>query len=305
MKMKSEPIIFFGSGPVAAKSLQFLHEHFYIQAVITKPLPPHHHEKAPVAKLAEEFSIKIYYVRDKNELKDLFEDRKIIANIRLGVLVDFGIIIPQFVLDAFKLGIINSHFSLLPEWRGADPITFAVLSGQPITGVSLMRVVRAMDEGPLLAQEPYELSPSVTTPDLTDALIKLSNRMLLLHLPTYMSGELLPVEQDKRIAPTYSRKLTKNDGQINWEKSAEKLEREIRAFAGWPKSHAIINGIETILTVAHTIDTSGVPGQFDSIDRQLVVHCSSKSLIIDRLKPAGKSEMSGADFLRGYLKKGA
>src|SRR5581483_485631 len=183
MKKISEPIIFFGSGPVAVKTLEFLESDFAIHGVITKPVPPHHHEKAPVIEVAERNSLDIYYVRDKNDLIELFRSQKISNNIRLGILVDFGVIIPSLVLHHFKLGIINSHFSLLPEWRGADPITFAILSGQLVTGVSLMLIVEGMDEGPVLAQKPYNLSPDTTTPQLTEDLIKLSNSMLASTLP--------------------------------------------------------------------------------------------------------------------------
>lgn len=300
MKKISEPIIFFGSGPVAAKSLRFLHEQFTIRAVVTKPLPPHHHGDAPVAHFAESNSLEIYYSRDKNELLDIFKDNNFLNGVRLGVLVDFGIIIPGAVLGYFGLGIVNSHFSLLPEWRGADPITFAVLSGQPVTGVSLMLIVEAMDEGPLLAQERYRIQPGTTTPQLTEALINLSNSMLSSSLPTYMSGMISPVEQNPSKPATYSRKLTKYDGQINWDKDAKLLEREIRAFAGWPRSHAKINGAQVIIIKTHILSLSGEPGRAEVVDGQLVVHCGRSSLVIDLLKPAGKNEMSGPDFLRGH-----
>jgi methionyl-tRNA formyltransferase len=300
MKKTSEPIIFFGSGPVAAKSLQSLRERFVVKTVITKPLPPHHYEEAPVVNVAKANSMEIYYTRDRNELYELFTDVNITNEIRLGVLVDFGIIIPQAVLDCFELGIVNSHFSLLPEWRGADPITFAILSGQSVTGVSLMLIVKAMDEGPLLAQEPYRLGPDITTPQLTESLIKLSNDMLASTLPTYMSGEISPFAQDKGIPATYSRKLTKDDGQIDWNKDAKQLEREIRAFAGWPRSHASINDVQIIITKAHITDLLGEPGKVEMVDGLLVVHCAMRSLVIDRLKPAGKNEMSGSEFLRGH-----
>jgi methionyl-tRNA formyltransferase len=301
MKKLSEPIIFFGSGPVAAESLQSLSENFSVAAVVTKAAPPHHHGQAPVVKLAEEKSLKIYYVRDNKDLKNLFLSQKILSDIRLGVLVDFGIIVPSAVINYFKLGIINSHFSLLPQWRGADPITFAILSGQEETGVSLMVLVEAMDEGPLLAQERYKLTAEITTPELTKALIELSNSMLLTFLPMYVSNKVTPTAQNTDLAPTYSRKLAKEDGRLEWGKSAEQLEREIRAFAGWPKSHTTINNISVTITRAHVVDIAGKPGEVAIADKQLAVHCAAgQSLIIDRLKPAGRNEMSGTDFLRGY-----
>lgn len=301
MKKTSEPILFFGSGPVAAKSLEFLYENFNVQAVITKPAPSHHRGEVPVVKFAQDKLLKTYFVRDKLELNNLFLDKNVLKNIRLGVLVDFGIIVSKSVIDCFELGIVNSHFSLLPEWRGADPITFAILSGQEETGVSLMVIVEAMDEGPLLAQQPYKLMPNITTLELTEALIKLSNSTLSSTLPAYMAGKVQPVAQDTTVYPTYSRKLTKDDGDIDWKKSAKEIEREIRAFAGWPRSHAVINGVPVIVTRARVINNvTGEPGTVETRDKQLVVHSGDQSLIIEYLKPAGKTEMSGPDFLRGY-----
>lgn len=300
MKKKLEPIIFFGSGPVAAKSLRALYDAFAIEVVVTKLTPPHHHGVAPVAKFSEEKNLPTYYVRDKYELNEIFKSNNMPNNVKLGVLVDFGIIVSQYVIDYFELGIINSHFSLLPEWRGADPITFAVLSGQQATGVSLMRVVKALDEGPLIAQQRYTLPARITAPELTESLIKVSNSLLVSVLPDYISGRIQAKEQDKNIIPSYSRKLTKEDGQLDWHKDAVVLEREIRSFIEWPKSHAVINGLSVIITEAHVANISGEIGQLDVKSGELLVYCAKQALIIDRLKPAGKTEMSGKEFLRGY-----
>jgi methionyl-tRNA formyltransferase len=300
MKKSFEPIVFFGSGPVAAKSLEFLHDNFIVNAVVTKPIPPHHHEAAPVAEFARDKSLKTYLVRDKYELDDLILSKNSVLDVRIGVLVDFGIIVSKSVLDHFELGVINSHFSLLPEWRGADPITFSILSGQRETGVSLMVVVEAMDEGPIIAQRSYKLSPNTTTPELTNNLIKLSNRMLAMYLSNYIGGKLQPTPQDTSIQPSYSRKLVKQDGQINPEKNAAQLEREIRAFIDWPKSQLDINGLVVTVRAAHTVSLSGKPGTFEIVNKELILHCGKQSLAIDSLRPAGKRDMSSADFLRGY-----
>jgi methionyl-tRNA formyltransferase len=298
MKKISEPILFFGSGPVAAESLRFLSRTFVVEAVITKPAPPHHRGDVPVATLAKEIGIKTYFVRNKVELSNLF--RTDVGSARLGVLVDFGIIVPQLVIDHFRLGIVNSHFSLLPQWRGADPITFAVLSGQQETGVSLMLLVEAMDEGPLLAQSPCELPSTITTPELTEQLIELSNFTLGTVLPLYIEGKAAPIAQDDSIAATYSRKLTKEDGIINWQKPAIQIERDIRAFIDWPKSHTNINKHTITITQAHVQDVTGPPGKVSVVNKALLVYCGKQALIIDRLKPAGKKEMTSQAFLAGY-----
>jgi methionyl-tRNA formyltransferase len=189
---------------------------------------------------------------------------------------------------------------LLPEWRGADPITFAILSGQKETGVSLMLLTAGMDEGPILGYGLYDLTRNTTTPELTAGLIELSNSLLVALVPKYLSDEILPAPQNPAQEPTYSRKLTKADSIIDWSKPADVIEREIRAFIEWPKTRCFIGELEVIITNAHTIDLSGKAGSFVIHDKQLVAYCGSQALVIDSIKPAGKKEITGQAFLAGY-----
>jgi methionyl-tRNA formyltransferase len=298
MTKTSETIVFFGSGPVAAESLRLLAQDFQIEAVITKPRAAHHKGEVPVLAVAEELGLRILTATDKQSLDRVFEQKPVQS--QLAILVDFGIIVSQEVIDYFPLGIVNSHFSLLPEWRGADPITFSILSGQKRTGVSLMLLVEAMDEGPLLGYGEYELSPTATTPELTDDLIKLSYELLKSIVPAYIAGSAAPHPQENMIVPTYSRKLTKQDGILDWHKPAAELEREIRAFIEWPKSHARLSGVDVIITQAHVAPEAGTPGTVAIQGKLLCVYCSDQSLVIDKLKPAGKKEMTGEAFIAGY-----
>ena len=298
MKKMSETITFFGSGPVAAESLRLLSQSFAIEAVVTKPRPEHHRGPVPVLDVANELGLPIHAVTNKRELKELFAERPFTS--RVAVLIDFGIIVPQSVIDYFPLGIVNSHFSLLPEWRGADPITFSVLSGQQLTGVSLMMLVAGMDEGPLLAQGPYQLSETITTPELTDDLVDLSYQMLAEVLPKYVAGDIAPYPQDESKEPTYSRKLSKEDSIADWSKPAEQIEREVRAFTGWPKTKTAFGSLEVVLVKTHVIDATGKPGSTTIIDKKPVVYCGSNALALDIVKPAGKKEMTGESFLAGY-----
>jgi methionyl-tRNA formyltransferase len=299
MKKMSEPIVFFGSGPVAAESLRLLAEDFEVEAVVTKPRAAHHKGDVPVLALAEELGLPIKTAANRSELDSLFADKPFKS--RVGVLIDFGIIVSRKVIDYFPLGIVNSHFSILPEWRGADPITFAVLSGQPQTGVSLMLLVEAMDEGPLLAYGEHYLSPTITTPELTDYLIKLSHALLCDTLPKYVTEGAKGAPQDiTERQVSYSRKLTKEDSILDWQKPAVQLEREIRAFTGWPKSRTSFGDLDVVITKAHVIDAAGEPGETSVIEKQPVVYCAHQALALDSLKPAGKKEMTGEAFLAGY-----
>ena len=303
MAAKTPSLVFFGSGPLALKSLRYLRDHFAIEAVITKPQPEHHHGEVPVLDYCITEKLTYYTPARKTELSELFATTRF--NSPLGIVIDYGIIIARDVIDSFPLGIVNSHFSLLPEWRGADPITFAILSGQRRTGVSLMLINDKMDEGPLLAQAELPLSPTITTPELTDALLELSDAMLTEIIPGYAAGAITPVPQSATIAdspePSYSRKLTKADSTLDWQKPAGQLEREIRAFQEWPKSKAMLAGKELVITRAHVVDRKGSPGTLIvEAKKSLIVCCGQNALALDYVKPAGKSEMPIAAFLAGY-----
>lgn len=289
----SNKIVFFGSGPVAAESLRLLLAHQEIEAVITKPATVR--EMAAVAK-----DTCVHSVNTREDLDTLIATDAFEAN--LGVLIDFGIIVSQAVIDSFTFGIINSHFSLLPEWRGADPITFSILSGQQKTGVSIMLIDTGMDTGKLLAQAPLSIGKDETTPTLTEKLIPLSDQLLQETIPLYLQGKILPHEQPDQDSATYSRKLTKSDGVLDFTKPAEQLEREIRAFIDWPKSRTQIAG-KDVIVLAATVDKkySGQPGTVcKTEDKKIGIQTNDGALIIEALKPAGKNAMSSEAFLAGY-----
>lgn len=293
-----EPIVFFGSGPVAAASLDFLSDHFPIEMVITKAAPAHHKEAAPVEVLVKHKGLPVLFANTKAELDELMARQQF--NSRLGVIVDFGVIVSQQTIDSFPLGIVNSHFSLLPEWRGADPITFSILSGQSKTGVSLMLIEPSLDTGKILTQKSLPVNSDETTPSLTKRLVNFSNELLLEYLPQYLDGTITPHSQSHPDRATYSRKLTKEDGHIDWSKPAAQIEREIRAFIGWPGSFTELAGKKVTVTKAHVVDDSGQPGTPAIKDKTLLVYCGEQALAIDMIKPEGKKEMAGWSFVAGH-----
>lgn len=289
---QSKKLTFFGSGPVAAASLRLLARDFDIEAVITKPRQAHHRGEAPVINLAEQLKLPVFTAGNKQELDDLFESKPVTS--QLAILVDFGIIISQKVIDYFPLGIINSHFSILPQWRGADPITFAVLSGQKSTGVSLMLIDKGLDTGKIMVQKSLPIAPDDTTPSLTAKLVNLSNTLLHQYLPLYLADGVKPRSQPHPDRATYSRKLTKEDGIIDWDKPAAQIEREIRAYAGWPKSRTEIFGNDVIITKTQVAK--------DENDGDLVLPAKGSWLEIKELIAPSGRKISGSDYLRGYRK---
>lgn len=296
-----ETIVFFGSGPVAAQSLALLVKSFQIEAVVTKPKPDHHKGSFPVIDTANELGITLQTVSNRAELSSLMQRNPFKSQV--GILIDFGIIVSQDVIDYFPFGIVNSHFSILPQWRGADPITFALLSGQKTTGVSLMLIDKGMDTGKILVTKSLPITPDDSAASLTNKLIDLSSDLLASSVPKYIDGRLKPRSQSHPDRATYSRKLIKTDGILDWGKPAEVLEREIRAYSNWPKSSAVLGGKEVIVTRAHVVpgDTPTMElGSIDTANRELVIQTAQNRLSIDRLKPAGKKEMTAAAFLAGY-----
>lgn len=218
---------------------------------------------------------------------------------KVAVLAAYGRIIPQSVLDQFPLGIINVHPSLLPQYRGPTPIEQAILDGVPKTGVSIMRLTARMDEGPLYKQKTVHLKGNESKAELTTLLQQLGSELLIEVLPDIANGSLKPHQQPHPDRATYCRLLTKEDGIIDWSKSAEQLEREIRAFAGWPKSRTILGDKEIIITKAEVVDESGTPGEIRASNKEIIVYCAEKALKILKLKPAGKGEMTTEAFLAG------
>lgn len=308
--MNNISIVFIGAGPVAAKSLRQIGSKFNVEAVITKKKADHHKDEPPVSLEAKNMGATIFEANTKKELDYIIEKNKFSSE--LAVLIDFGVIVSEGAINSFPRGIINSHFSLLPEWRGADPITFSILSGQSKTGVSLMLLNTGMDEGPILDQRTIDISPSDTGLTLTDKLINLSSEMLTDDIPRYLSGDINPISQidyskNKGLDfnPSYSHKLTKLDGKVDWTKPAEVIEREIRAFQPWPKSYSSLGNDLTVTLLEASIESSLMlkPGQIKTDKNSLFIGTSTNALSIKNLQPAGKKNMTSAEFLRGYLNK--
>lgn len=289
---------FFGSGPVAAESLKKLVEWQDVTAVVTKQTPPHHKESAPVEELAKDLRLPIFYAANKKDLDNLLDNPDFKVT-EFGIVIDFGVIISQKVIDKYKFGIINSHFSLLPQWRGADPISYSILSGQQQTGVSIMLIDKGMDTGPLLSLESLDIYEEDTNVTLTSKLIDLSDKLLATTITRYLKGQIKPTDQPKIIA-TYSSMLNKTYGLITPDKTASELAREIRAYAGWPNSRLLYKDLWITVTRAKQSSSKIVLGSLEIIEGSLYYGCKNGSLEIIELKPAGKKNMSATAFINGY-----
>lgn len=219
---------------------------------------------------------------------------------KIAVLVAYGQIIPKKVIDEFPLGIINIHPSLLPLHRGSTPIESVILAGEKETGVSIMQISDKMDAGPVFGYSRLDLKGDESKQNLAETLAEIGAKMLVELLPEIISGTLSAVAQDESKA-TYDQMIKKSDGQIDWNKTAEQIEREIRAYLGWPGSFTKLNEIDAIISKVRTEKASGIPGKLHLTNKsELAVFCGSGSVVIEKIKPVGKNEMTGAEFLRGY-----
>jgi methionyl-tRNA formyltransferase len=217
----------------------------------------------------------------------------------IGVLVAFGKIVPQSLIDIFPRGIVNIHPSMLPKHRGPTPLESVILAGELETAVTLMSLGAKMDAGPIYVQQRVALGGNETKQQLADTLLPIGKDLVLQHLPAILDGSLAPSPQDDSAA-TYDQLITKEVAIIDWQQPAVQIERQIRAYAQWPKSRTTISGRDVVITHAHVIPGSGTPGAVWLQDREIGLYTAEGILIIDELVPAGKNAMSGRDFLLGY-----
>jgi methionyl-tRNA formyltransferase len=294
---KSKKLVFFGNERLAtglkstgAPTLKKLIENGYeVTAVVSNFTAgrSRNARKLEIAEVAEQHNIPVMLPTHLGNIKDDIKE----FNAGFGVLVAYGRIIPAEILDIFPHGIINIHPSLLPEYRGSTPIEQAILDGKKETGSSIMRLVNEMDAGPIYAQSKLELRGDETKEILAKNLLDLGSELLIDNLPAILDGSLQPKSQDNSKA-TYTKLLDKEDGLVNQKKPAEDIERQIRAFAGFPKSRVILNSQDIIITKARVAK--------DKSDGDLILQCSPGFLEVQELiAPSGRS-ISGADFLRGY-----
>ncbi|MCL7461401.1 methionyl-tRNA formyltransferase [Pseudomonas sp. NW5] len=285
-------IVFAGTPEFAARHLEALLEAGLTPvAVYTQPdRPAGRGQKlmaSPVKQLAVAHGIPVLQpatLRDaaaQAELAALAPD--------LLVVVAYGLILPQVVLDIPHLGCINSHASLLPRWRGAAPIQRAVEAGDAESGVTVMQMEAGLDTGPMLLKVSTPISAEDTGGSLHDRLAALGAAAVVEAIPLLVAGTLKGERQDEALA-TYAHKLNKDEARLDWSHPAEELERRVRAFTPWPICHTTLGGAALKVYAAEVTDGQGAPGKILDASRDgLTVACGSGALRLTRLQlPGGK-----------------
>jgi methionyl-tRNA formyltransferase len=215
------------------------------------------------------------------------------------VAIAYGLILPAAILDVPRLGCFNIHLSLLPRWRGAAPIQRAIMAGDEKTGVTIMRMDEGLDTGPILAQDSVPITAATTAQSLHDALAAIGARLIVETLAGVAAGRLEPVPQPADGA-TYAGKLARDEGRLDWRRSAVQLDRHIRALNPWPGTWFERGGERIRVLEAEPVarDADAPPGTV--LDGAPTVACGEGALRPRRLQRPGKAAMPADAFLRGY-----
>ncbi|HEX5842518.1 MAG TPA: methionyl-tRNA formyltransferase [Pseudomonas sp.] len=286
-------IVFAGTPEFAAEHLKaLLDTPHQIIAVYSQPdRPAGRGQKltpSPVKQLALQHEIPVY---QPQTLRDPAAQAELAAlKPDLMVVVAYGLILPQLVLDVPRLGCINSHASLLPRWRGAAPIQRAVEAGDAESGVTVMQMEAGLDTGPMLLKVSTPITAEDTGGSLHDRLAALGPQAVIESIGGLAAGTLRGEVQDDSLA-TYAHKLNKDEARLDWARPAVELERLVRAFNPWPICHSTLNGEPLKVLAAQLADGQGLPGQILAASKDgLTVACGIGALRLTRLQlPGGKA----------------
>jgi methionyl-tRNA formyltransferase len=297
--MSKLKVVFFGTHDFAAEILQGLLDNpsLSIELVITQPDKPvgrkQELQKSAVKILAEKHGLK---VEQPVSLKNYELGTK---NCELGVCAQYGLIIPQNILDTPQLGILNVHTSLLPKYRGASPVQMALVNGETESGITIMKMDAGMDTGPILLQKSVEIDLNDTYLTLSQKLAKTANFALLEAINGYVSGEIIPQPQDNEKA-TYTRILTREDGQIDWSKKRQEIYNQYRGLMPWPGVWSMFGDKRIKLLKIRPAELMAETGKWKQEDGRLYVGCTGGSIEILELQLEGAKAMDAKTFINGY-----
>ncbi|PIR03136.1 MAG: methionyl-tRNA formyltransferase, partial [Candidatus Magasanikbacteria bacterium CG11_big_fil_rev_8_21_14_0_20_43_7] len=246
----------------------------------------------PVKILAEKYGIPILQPSSLKELE--ISDWKF----EVATLAEYGLMIPERIINAFSKGILNVHPSLLPKYRGATPIQSAIKNGDEQAGVSIMLLEKTMDTGPLLAQKTYTLDPDEMYTHTNRTLAQLGARLLVDTLPTYISGDITPTPQDNKQA-TYCSQLTRDDGRVDWNSAARDIYNQYRAFSPWPGVWTMWDKKRLKLLNISLSKMALPPGCAHVEDDILTIGTSGGAIQVHELQLEGKKPMDAKTFVNG------
>jgi len=297
-------IIFMGTPAAAAHCLKALIEaKLEILAVISQPDKPKGRNlqlsPSPVKELALKYSLKVKTpekIKDEaviNEIKNLAPD--------LIVVVAYGKLLPKELLAIPKYGAINVHASLLPKYRGAAPIQWAILNGEKETGITIMQLDAGLDTGDVLLQEKLPIDENDTAETLLMKLFKIGARLLIKATEEIQNGTIKSTRQ-KEAEASYARIIKKEDGLIDFSKSAEEINNQIRAMFPWPGAYIFLKGKRLKINQAAVLNEKEkhAPGEILEAGKKLIIACGTNALEIKELQLEGGKALFSENFLQGH-----
>lgn len=299
-------IVFMGTPDFAVASLEALLEQGHdVIGVVTQPDRPKGRggrlAYPPVKERALLYGIPVYQPQRVKETHFIEQLRSL--NPDAIVVTAFGQILPKAVLDIPPKGCINVHASLLPKYRGAAPIQYAVINGEEQTGITTMYMDEGMDTGDMILQRSTDIYPDETAGQLHDRLAVLSKDVLKETLALIESGKAPRVKQSEAEA-TYCGKLTKDMGHINWDRAVKSVYDLIRGVTPWPGAYAFYKGV--MLKVWHAAvvpsNLTGLPGQIVDVNQKygIIIKCKDGCIAIDEIQQQNKKRMKIEEYLRGH-----
>jgi methionyl-tRNA formyltransferase len=298
-------VVFFGTPTFALPTLDALLESPHpVVGVVTQPDRPRgrgqRSSDSPVKARASSASIPVF---QPETLKDpAFIEQLARVNADIGVVAAYGRILSQAILAVPRLGMVNVHASLLPLYRGAAPVHRAVMAGERETGVTIMRVVKALDAGPMLASVHRSIDPNETSADVEDDLARLGATLLVSTLDRFARGAVEETPQDDSRA-TYAHRLTREDAVIHWDWTARRIHDLVRGLHPWPLAHTFVHGARLIVRRSAVIDRPlfSPPGAILAAQGdELHVAAGAGAVALLEIQPEGRRSMTPRDFLAGH-----
>lgn len=296
--------VFLGTPEFAVPTLRSLAANHEVIAVFTQPDRPkgrgNQLAESPVKSAAREMGIAVHQP-ERIRRPESFELLKSLAA-DIMIVVGYGQIIPQTIIDLPKHGILNVHASLLPKYRGAAPIQWAIANGESETGVTIMQIDAGLDTGDMLKKAALSIGSDETAPQLSPRLAAIGADLLIQTITEVADGTARPVKQDSSAA-SLAPILKKEDGLIQWTRSAKEIYDRFRGFNPWPGAYTTFRGQTLSVTGANRIDLpiALLPGHCVSQNKKWVVGCGEQSLLeLTEIQLSGKKRMSSQAFLNGY-----
>ena len=303
--MQINNIIFMGTPDFAVPCLDKLHQNYNVTAVITQPDRPkgrgQHLAKSPVKVYAEEHNLPVYQPEKIKTAEFTEKLRQMQPD--LIIVVAFGQILSQEILDIPKFGCINVHASLLPRWRGAAPIHWSIIGGDTETGVTTMYMDAGLDTGDMILKAKTVITPEMTTAQLHDALMMQGADLLIETIQSIENGTVSREKQDGSLS-CYAKMLNNDNCRIDWKKSAQEVHNLVRGLNSWPIAYTTLNGKKYKIWQTKIVDadtTGKTPGQIiDLTKKGIIVATGNGAIELLQIQPPNKAKMPASSYINGH-----